>query len=104
MSDELLAVTREMLAEYRKATELMVGSSRMIRETSEVVRDIHVLVNSEKTASIQRELNSARRELILLTELGRPEKVIKATEAAIEELERTLVEREAADRRLERGP
>jgi hypothetical protein len=99
--EDLLSVTKELLAEYRKTSELTVGLSRLVRDTNQVVSDIHMLVNSEKTAALERELGSTRRELILLLELGRPEKVIQATEKTIEELEQTLKERAEAQKRVD---
>lgn len=99
--EDILSVTKELLAEYRKTNDLAVGLSRLVRDTHEVVSDIHVLVNSEKTAALERELGSTRRELILLKELGRPEKVIQATEKTIEELEQTLRERGEAQKRVD---
>jgi hypothetical protein len=99
--DTLLSVTKELLTEYKKATEVNVGLSRIVRETHQVVNDIHVLVNSEHTAAVQRELNATRRELILLKELGRPVNVIETTEQTITELEQTLQERDAAQKRVD---
>jgi hypothetical protein len=98
---DLLSVTEELLAEYRKTNDLAVGLSRVVRDTHEVVSDIHMLVNSEKTAALERELRSTQRELILLKELGRPQNVIEATEKTIEELETTLGERDTAQKRVD---
>lgn len=100
---DLLAVTKELLAEYKNFGGMVVGISRTVRQVSEVISDIHILVNSEKTAALERELRSARRELLLLKELGRPEKTIRVTQQVIIELEQTLKERSAAQKIVDEG-
>lgn len=100
---DLLEVTKELLEEYKNFGQLVIGISRTVRETSEVLNDIHILVNSEKTAALERELNATKRELILLRELGRPEKVIQEAEKTIAELRQTLRERAAAQRQVDAG-
>jgi hypothetical protein len=87
-----------LLAEARRIPDVSQG----VTEIAEIVSDIHTLVNSEKTAGIQRELASTQRELLLLEELGRPASVIQAARDRIQELQETLSERDSAQAKVDK--
>ena len=68
-----------------------------VAETSAKLDEIHALVNSDKTASMQGELDSTRRELLLLKAIPMPDEAAKAAidaaHARIAELEVQLADR-----------
>jgi hypothetical protein len=103
VAERLQENAHQLLEEYKRSSDATVSIVRETRATFDVVNDIHTLVNSEKTAAIQRELSATKRELILLKELGRPASVIEATESVIRELEVTLAEREAAQAKVDQA-
>jgi hypothetical protein len=105
------------MAEHEQLTELktinaslvvLIGELRRsvviedtVAEMAGIIQEIHLLVNSEKTAGFERELSATKRELLLLEELGRPASVIQETKTRIQKIEETLSERASAQAKID---
>jgi hypothetical protein len=113
-ADTIAAAAREATLQATLDAQKIVESNEraaaMTRETAQHIEDkiqvVHTLVNSEKTAGMQRELDGKRSELALLTELtalrSDPSSAalerIAVINAKIAELEADLAERDRQQR------
>jgi len=106
-------VSRRAQVAVDKAAAIAVAIATKVNETADLAKSIHILVNSQMTATIQAELDATRREYTSLQEIQDLKKaagkepldestvILKETETKIVELQNKLEERLRAAKLVE---